>query len=164
MHKMITEKEFTHLAEKYLGTIYRVAYNWLKSPADAEDISQNVFLKLLQTRQDFESDAHAKYWLIRVCINECRDLTRRHWWHQPSIEDYAATLGFDSPQQSDLFYAVMALPKKYRLPIYLHYYEQYTAREIGEILRLPPNTVSSQLRRGRELLKKTYLEVEDHVE
>ena len=160
----MNHEEFTHLAEKYLGTIYRVAFNCLKSAADAEDISQNVFLKLLNTDQKFESDAHARYWLIRVCINECRDMTRRHWWRQPSIEDYAASIPFDSEQQSDLFHAVMALPKKYRLPIYLHYYEQYTTREIGELLHLPPNTVGSQLRRGRELLRKTYLEVEDHVE
>ncbi len=75
-----------------------------------------------------------------------------------SFEDYADTLTFDNPSHSDLFYAVMELPKKYRLPIYLHYYEEYTTTEIAEILKLPRNTICTQLRRGRELLRESLQE------
>ena len=160
---MLTNAQFTCLAERYIDTVFRVAYNCLKSSADADDVTQNVFFKLLQVKKDFESDAHVKNWLIRVTVNECKNLVRSRWWRSESFEDYAATLTFDNPSHSELFYAVMDLPKKYRLPIYLHYYEEYSTREIAEILKIPKNTVCSHLKRGRELLKQTLTEVDTNV-
>ncbi len=159
---MITSEQFTAWARRYLDTVYRVAFNYIKSASDADDVTQNVFLKLLQSDMRFESEEHVKNWLIRVTINECKNLVRSRWWRQESYEDYAANLIFDTPAHSELFYAVMELPKKYRLPIYLHYYEEYTAQEIGEILKLPKNTICTQLRRGRELLRKSLQEGESH--
>ncbi len=150
---MMTNEQFSCYAEKYIDTVFRVAYNYLKSSTDADDITQNVFLKLLRYNKDFESEVHVKNWLIRVTINECHDLTRSRWWKTESVEAYAGTLAFDNEEQSELFQLVMGLPKKYRLPIYLYYYEGYSTLEIGEILKLPKNTVCSQLKRGRELLK-----------
>ncbi len=160
---MLTNEQFTDLAQRYLDTVFRVAFHYLKSPADADDVTQNVFLKLLNAKQEFESDSHVKNWLIRVTLNECKNLVRSKWWKRESFETYAATLRFDNSFHSDLFYAVMELPKKYRLPIYLHYYEAYTTAEIAKILKLPRNTVCTQLRRGRELLKKTLEEAESYV-
>ncbi len=161
---MMTNEQFTDCARRYLDTVFRVAFHYLRSSADADDVTQNVFLKLLNAKTEFENDSHIKNWLIRVTINECKNLTRSKWWHAESFEDYAATLSFDSPAHSDLFYAVMDLPKKYRLPIYLHYYEEYSTSEIAAILRLPKNTVCTQLRRGRELLRASLQEeVKDHV-
>ncbi len=155
---MLTNAQFTSCAQRYLDTVFRVAYNYLKSAADADDVTQNVFLKLLNEKKVFENDSHIKNWLIRVTINECKNLVRSKWWKQESFEDYADTLTFDNPSHSDLFYAVMELPKKYRLPIYLHYYEEYTTTEIAEILKLPRNTICTQLRRGRELLRESLQE------
>lgn len=160
---MLTNEQFTCLAQRYIDTVYRVAFNYIKSPADAEDITQNVFLKLLQEKRRFESDDHVKHWLIRVTVNECKNLARSRWWKTESFEDYAATLSFDNRAQSDLFYTVMALPRKYRLPIYLHYYEGYSTQEIGEILKIPKNTVCTRLKRGRELLKESLQEVDGNV-
>lgn len=160
---MLTNEQFTCLAEKYIDTVFRVAYNYLKSSADADDITQNVFLKLLKEKKTFESEAHVKNWLIRVTINECKNLVRSKWWKAESFEDYAATLTFDNPAHSDLFYAVMALPKKYRLPIYLHYYEEYSTAEIAAILRISKNTVCTQLKRGRDLLRESLQEVDENV-
>lgn len=151
---MLTNEQYTSYARQYIDTVYRVALNYIKSPTDADDVTQNVFLKLLQERKAFESDDHVKNWLIRVTINECKNYVRSRWWKTESFEDYAATLSFDTREQSELFYTVMALPRKYRLPIYLYYYEGYTTREIGEILKVPKNTVCTHLKRGRELLKK----------
>ncbi len=155
---MLTNEQFTDCVRRHLDTVFRVAFNYLRSAADAEDVSQNVFLKLLKEKKPFESDSHIKNWLIRVTINECKNLVRSKWWKTESFEDYAATLTFDAPAHSDLFYAVMALPKKYRLPIYLHYYEGYSTSEVAEILKQPKNTVCTQLRRGRELLRKSLQE------
>ena len=157
---MLTNEQFTYLAEKYIDTVFRVAFNYLRSRADAEDVTQNVFLKLLKERKPFESEEHVKHWLIRVTVNECKNLTRSKWWKAESFEEYAATLTFDQPGHSDLFYAVMDLPQKYRLAIYLHYYEGYSTGEVGEILHIPKNTVCTNLKRGRELLKNALTEVE----
>lgn len=160
---MLTNEQFTCLAERYIDTVFRVAFNYLKSAADAEDVTQNVFLKLLKEKKDFESEDHVKHWLIRVTVNACKNLLRSRWWKMESFEDYAATLSFDNRAQSELFYTVMALPRKYRIPIYLHYYEGYSTQEIGEILKIPKNTVCTQLKRGRELLKKSLTEVDGNV-
>lgn len=160
---MMNPEQFTRYAESYIDTVFRVAFNYIKSAADAEDITQNVFLKLLKEEKPFESDEHVKRWLIRVAINECKNLVQARWWRQESYEDYAATLQFDNSAHSDLFYAVMALPKKYRLPIYLHYYEEYSTQEIAQILKVPKNTVCTQLKRGRELLRKSLQEVDANV-
>lgn len=160
---MLTNEQFTCLARRYIDTVYRVALNYIKSPSDADDITQNVFLKLLQEKKPFDSDDHVKHWLIRVAVNECRNLVRSRWWRAESFEEYAGTLVFDNQNQSDLFHMVMALPRKYRLPIYLHYYEGYSTQEIGQLLKLPKNTVCTQLKRGRELLKESLQEVDDNV-
>lgn len=157
---MLSNEQFTAYAQRYLDTVYRVAFNYIKSASDADDVTQNVFLKLLQERKPFEGDAHVKNWLIRVTINECKNLVRSRWWRHESYEDYAATLPFDNAAQSDLFYAVMELPQKYRVPIYLHYYEEYSTQEIADILKVGKNTVCTQLKRGRELLRKSFQEVE----
>lgn len=150
----MTNEQFTCLAQRYLDTVFRVAYNYIGSRTDAEDITQNVFFKLLQSKKIFESDDHVKNWLIRVTVNECKNLVRAKWWKTESIEDHTLSLTFENPAHSDLYYAVMGLPKKYRLPIYLHYYEGYSTGEIGELLGIPKNTVCSNLKRGREQLKE----------
>lgn len=160
---MLTNEQFTRYAETYIDTVFRVAFNYLKSSADADDVTQNVFLKLLREKKPFESDAHVKYWLIRVAINECKNVVRSRWWRMESFEEYAAKLTFDDPSHSELFYAVMDLPQKYRLPIYLHYYEEYSTQDIARLLKLPKNTICTQLRRGRELLRETLQEAESYV-
>ncbi len=160
---MMETEQFDCLARRYIDTVFRVALNYLRSPSDADDVTQNVFMKLLRQTKDFESEEHVKAWLIRVTINECKNLTRAKWWRQESYDDRAGEMTFDSPARSELYYAVMDLPKKYRLPIYLHYYEGYSTQEIAALLHTSKNTVCTQLRRGRELLKVTLTEVEDHV-
>lgn len=160
---MLTNEQFTAYAQRYIDTVYRVAYNYIKSPSDADDVTQNVFLKLLQVRKPFENDAHVKNWLIRVTINECKNLVRAKWWKEEPLEDYASQLVFENPEQSELFYSVMGLPSKYRVPIYLFYYEEYSTQEIAHILKLPKSTVCTQLRRGRDLLRESMKEAEGNV-
>lgn len=160
---MLTNEQFTRYAERYINTVFRVAFHYIKSSADAEDVTQNVFLKLLRENKSFESDEHVRNWLIRVTLNECKNLVRTRWWRHESYEDYAPSLTFDKPAHSDLFYAVMELPKRYRIPIYLYYYEEYSTQEIADILKVQKSTVCTQLKRGRELLKKSLTEVEEYV-
>ena len=121
---MFTDEQFTCLVTRYIDTVYRVAFNYLKSPADADDITQTVFEKLLMAKITFESDEHIRNWLIRVTINACKKVLRSPWHRNESFDTYAGTLAFQDPAHSELFFAVMDLPKKYRIPIYLHYYDE----------------------------------------
>lgn len=155
---MLTNEEFTALVKKYIDMVFRVAFSYLKNRDDAEDVVQNVFLKLLQESKSFGSEDHIRYWLIRVAVNECKTLLRFPWHQHESFEDYAASMSFPSPEHGDLFFAVMDLPKKYRMPIYLYYYEGYSTAEVADILKIPKGTVCVNLKRGRELLKNQLLE------
>lgn len=151
---MFTNDEFTRLAKKYIDTVFRVALSYLKSSSEADDVTQNVFLKLLRTNKDFESDEHIKAWLIRVAINECKKTFISPWRSAENIEDYAKTLAFPDHEHSELFSCVMALPKKYRVALLLYYYEDYSTAEIASLLSIPVPTVCTHLRRGREMLKE----------
>jgi len=157
--------EFTHLARAYVHTVYRVAYGYLRSTADAEDVTQNVLLKLYRSEKAFESDDHVKYWLIRVTVNECKKQFLSPWrHHEQSIEELAQEWTFDTPEHSELFYEVMSLPQKYRVVLLLYYYEDYSTPEIGDILGISPATVRTRLARGREQLKHILTEQEEFDE
>lgn len=160
---MINDEQFTRLVRRYIDTVFRVALNYLKNPADAEDVTQITFEKLLKEKRPFEGDEHVRAWLIRVAVNECKKLLRSPWRKTEPIEDYLTAVAFDNPAHSELYRAVMGLPKKYRITIYLHYYEGYSTVEIGKILHIPKNTVCSHLKRGRELLRKELQEANDDV-
>ena len=160
---MMNDEQFTRLTRRYIDTVFRVALNYLRSPADAEDVTQTVFEKLLREKKVFENEEHIRAWLIRVAVNECKKLLRSPWRKVEPLEDYLTAVAFDNPAHSDLYRAVMELPKKYRMAIYLHYYEGYSTQEIASLLRIPKNTVCSHLKRGRELLKLQLQEADDNV-
>lgn len=149
----MSKEEFTVLAERYMDTIYRVAYSWVKNSEDANDVTQNVLIQLYKTTKEFESDSHLKNWLIRVTVNQCKMLFRAPWSRMEDIEAYAETLGFEDESHLDLFQAVMKLDKKYRVPLMLFYYEGYSTAEVAELLELPEKTVSTRLSRAKAKLK-----------
>lgn len=150
------KQSFHALAEEHMDMVYRVAYNSLVSPHDADDVTQEVFLRLLRSKTEFESGEHVKHWLLRVTINECRRLTRSPWRrHTVPLDSFEGTLQLETPEQSDLFRQVMALPKKYRVPLYLFYYEELSTEEIARIINRSPSTVRTQLYRARQQLKDT---------
>lgn len=106
---MFSNEAFAQNAEKYMDTVFRVAYGWLKNPDDANDVTQDVLVELYKTDRAFESDAHLKNWLIRVTVNRCKMLFRSPWRRHEDIDDYAETLSFEQPRDGELFEAVMAL-------------------------------------------------------
>ena len=130
--------------------------------ADAEDVVQDVFEKLLHYEGCFESEEHLKAWLLRVAINRCRDLTRAA--HQKDTELDENLPAPEQMEDGSVLDAVKALPENYRNAIYLHYYEGYTTAEIGRMLKVPTNTVLSWLRRARAQLQTMLKEeIEDEV-
>ena len=152
---------FTHLAETYMDMVYRLACHYLRSPQDADDVTQEVFLRLLRTETAFDGEEHARHWLVRVTLNEAKRLCRSPWRQRTApLEDFHGTAPLPGEEQRALFEAVMALPRKYRVPLYLYYFEGYGTEEIGAILSRPPSTVQTQLARAREKLRQMWKEEE----
>lgn len=145
--------------DKYKDRVFSAAFSVCQNPSDADDIVQNTFLKYHAHNLDFVSEIHLKAWLIRVAVNQAKDLVKS-FWHRNKVtwEEYMDELPFEEPADSRLFEAVMRLPRKYRIVIHLFYYEDYSVSEIADILNCREGTVKSQLNRGRKLLKSMLLE------
>lgn len=158
---MLTEQEFTTAADRHLDMLYHVALNCLRFPADAEDAVQETMLRLWRTETPFENDAHLRNWLVRVCVNVCRDMTRSPWKRRVVSLEACGEPVFPEPAQQTLWSELMALPARDRLPLYLHYYEGYSTSEIGTMLGLTATAIRSRLMRARSKLK---LQLEEESE
>ncbi len=144
---------------KYYAKCYRAAFTLVKNRADAEDIAQEVLIRLLLHEPEFSSEEHEKAWMLRTAINLAKDLLKSKWYNAlVAIEtvDEAEKSYFQVPdvEVDDTLWLVLELPERYRNCLYLFYYEDYSIREIAAILEEPENTVKSNLKRGREALKR----------
>ena len=138
-----------YLFNRYRDDVYRLAVNYTHNPQEAEDVCQTVFLKLVE--QGELTPGKEKAWLMQVTANECRSLLRSGWWKRTAPLD--DTVPAPQTQADETIQAVMALPPKYRVVIYLRYYENYTTTEIAQLLKIFQSTVTTRLSRGRERLK-----------
>lgn len=151
MNQTISARQLEEAYDDCASAIYRLAIIYLGRPADAEDVTQEVFLRLFSRAPVFADNEHRRRWLLQVTANLCRDQLRSFWRKRvTALED---TLPAAPPEEQEALAAVTALPEKYRLPIHLYYYEGYSTAEIAEILRLGQSAVKMRLKRGRELLK-----------
>lgn len=153
---MRSEQEANRAIERYADTVRRICMIHLKNHADTEDIFQNVFLKYVLSTTAFESEEHEKAWFIRVTINACRDLLKSFFRSRTvsldTLLDQPAEL---TQEDRTVLEAVLALPPKYRDVVYLHYYEGYTAPQIGQILKKNVNTIYTLLGRAKQALRET---------
>lgn len=132
--------------------IYHLAMSQVKNKSNADDIVQEVFLKYIQSPKSFESEEHIKAWLIRVTINCSHSFFTTSWFKKTMpLDEY---ISFEMDEESDVYYAVMELPVKYRTVIHLFYYEDMSIAEISKALRIKETTIKSQLSRGREMLRQ----------
>ncbi len=147
--------EYIQSVNEYSDLIYRVALHACGNQTDAEDMVQNVFIKLFQHKKPFASEEHKKSWLIRVTVNECHTLFRSVWKSrvQP-MEQIECSTQTSMEEPSDLYDAVMELPAKYRVLIDLYYYEDYSVKEIADILKMNVSTIQTRLMRARKMLKE----------
>ena len=150
---MNIQTQADHLAEAYVDTILRLSYTYLKNTEDAQDICQTVFVKLLTNPREFESPQHEKAYILRMTANACKDLLKSPWRTRKCSLDTCMEVPAPEAADGSVLSAVNQLPTHYRTVIYLHYYEGYTAEEIGKILGIPKATVHTRLVRGREKLK-----------
>ena len=150
--------DYIEAVDAYANTVYRVAYSYCRNESDAQDIAQNVFLKLFQSDMGFHDTEHMRRWLIRVTVNESKNLCTSFWKKniiplENSDFDQVSVEQFPYKESSDLYHAVMKLPHKYRVVIHLYYYEDYSVREIANILKRKETTIQTQLMRARKKLK-----------
>ncbi len=155
------------LLDKYLDAygdmVYRVAFSYTKNKMDAEDVAQDVFLKLLSARPSFESTAHEKAWLLRVTINLSKNRLKSFWHTKTGA--LSDTLPYqDCPDaDSGVLQAVLSLPTMQRLAVYLFYYEDYSTAEIAPLIQKKEATVRSLLHRARAALKDQLKEDYDNA-
>ncbi len=159
---MRSEEEVNRAIERYADTVRRLCMIHLKNYADAEDIFQTVFLKYVLSSISFESEEHERAWMIRVTINACKDLLKSFYRSRTVSLDELVDWPAEAPaDHREVLEAVLSLPQKNRVVVYLHYYEGYTAPEIGRLLRKNTNTVYTLLTRSRQMLKKKLEGFED---
>jgi len=143
------------LAARYRDNVFAAAFSVCGNAADADDVVQETFLQYHTTGRQFDSEEHIRAWLLRVAINKAKNLTRSFWRrNMMPLEDYMETLAFETPESAGIFDEVMHLPEKYRVVLHLYYFEDYSIREIAEVLRLSEGNVKVRLSRGRALLKQ----------
>lgn len=130
--------ELKDVMGRYRDLVYRIAYTYLRNPADADDVAQDVFVQLMRCDVAFESDEHVRRWLARVAINRCKSLFRMSWRWIENIDDHARTLSIPD--------------------------EQEVREVLAALLKIPPATARTRLARGRAKLKADYLEDDRHEE
>lgn len=149
-----TNKEIIEIYNRNVDTVYRISLMYLKNIPDAEDAVQDIFLKLIHRNNKFESLEHEKAWLIVTSQNHCKNILK-NWWRKKRTDinsilepSYTEDLSNDSIWQQ-----VLSLPNKYKMVIYLYYYEGYSTDEISELLKIKSSTIRTRLSRARKELK-----------
>ena len=155
----MTDEAFAQAARTYGDTIYRVALHALNNLQDAEDVTQTVLLKLYECKKNFESEEHMKHWILRVAVNESRKMLRSFWRHTcVPLEEWRETAVIEDSAKAEVLEAVMALEPKYRLAVYLYYYEGLSVAETAAAMGAKVSTVQTWLLRARERLRKALAE------
>lgn len=132
----------------HMDQLYRVAFLMLNNKLDAEDAVQETYIRMLMKKPVFRDEEHGKAWLLRVCINICKNQIRFRKRHLAEKYDVAV----DSIKEWEVLQALSSLPIKLREPIVLSTLAGYTIRETAEILGITEAAVKKRIQRGREKL------------
>ncbi len=148
------KQEAQRLVDTYGDAVYRLAYAHTGSRFDAEDVTQETFLRLIRAAPEFKEEAHCKAWLLRVAVNCAKDLHRSFWRKRAvPLEEAESVPAPEQTEDSPLLRAVLALPERYRTVVHLYYYEGYSAAEIGRIVGKSVSAVNTRLSRARGMLR-----------
>lgn len=147
----MTDKTPEQLVRAYGDMVYRLAYAQTRSRHDADDVFQEVFLRVVQRRPSFDSEAHEKAWLIRVTLNCLKSHWRAAWRrHDVPLDD---RIPCPAPEERALDDALRRLSPKARAAVHLFYFEGYTAEEIARMGGEKPSAVRTRLTRARAQLR-----------
>lgn len=148
------QSDMMYLYETYADMVYRIGYCYFGNRHDTQDVVQGVFLKLLDGNlPTFQDAEHEKAFLIVMTKNYCKDILKSSWRRKRVQEQEIQILQQESGLRTDMAYALMRLPEKYKLTLYLYYYEGYSVKEIAKLLEQKETTIQTHLLRGRKKLK-----------
>lgn len=175
---VVNTEQLQQIITIYSDMLYRIALVQTGNRDEAGDMVQQTFLKLLEHQEEMADAGHMKAWLIRVCINQCKNHRNTAWRRKVQLtsEEEIFWLGREneagkdgkksvnseeSPQEQQmiamqerqaLWQSIQKLPEKYRIVLHLAYQEEYTHEEIAQTLRISPGNVSVRLNRAKKLL------------
>lgn len=127
--------------EKYKLMLYRICFTYLKNVSDTEDCVQDTFVQLIRKEPYFDNDDHEKAWLIRVASNICKNKLKHWWFSKKNNSQDDQLMGSHQLDVNETLMAIMTLPEKYKVVVYLYYYERYNSIELSKMLNKPPSTV-----------------------
>lgn len=158
MGKQSSRADELEVINRYSDMVYRMAFSLLKNRYDAEDIHQEVFIRYLRKKPEFENRQHERAWFLQVTVNLCRNFWKTAWRQRVvslGEEELESGAG-EGPEETadEIVYLVKKLPRKYRAVIHLFYYEELSTEEIARVLNRKPSTVRAQLTRARSKLKE----------
>ena len=155
--------EAQRLVEAYGDAVYRLAYAHTGNRNDAEDVTQETFMRLIQSSPEFREEGHCRAWLLRVAAQRSADLHRSPWRKRTvPLEEAGDVPAPEQPEPSGLLEAVLALPQRYRAVVHLYYYEDMSASEIAQVLGKSEGAVNTRLSRARLMLRNCLKEVESY--
>lgn len=156
MREKASMAEFRELYDRQITRVYKLALVLLGSVADAEDVAQTVFLKIWEKNPKFHDVNHETAWLLTTTRNLCRDLQKSYYRkHRTAIEDAPEkAVSFASNADNEIWQALQSLPEKYRVVLYLYYYEGYPLKDLSILLGRGISTLQTRLATGRKLLKE----------
>ncbi len=149
-----TNKEIVEIFKRHNKMLYRVCFSYLKNQADTEDIVQDTFYQMIISQKAFENSEHEKAWLIRTASNLCKNKLKHWWGKHEDLADYQDFKGSQNYKPDDTLEVVLQLPEKYKVVIYLYYYEGYNSEEIAKMLQKPQSTIRNHLSEARKILKE----------
>lgn len=146
-------KDIEKIIMNYSDMVYRIAFNYVANKSDAQDITQEVFIKLMG-QNDLKHEDHIKAWLIRVTINQSKDHFKSFWNKKVDLSDET----WIPRENQEAFTELFELPPEDRQVLYLSYFEGYKLDEIGRMLGMKPATVGTRIARAKAKLKQIILE------
>lgn len=158
------ESEFKYIYNTYSNMIYRISLIYLSDTKESEDVVQETFIKLFNSKEIFTSSDHVKAWLITVCKNLCKDSLKSFWRSRrvdiEKINEIVYEHGDDFSDSYDKYALeeLLKLPSKYKIVLYLFYFEEYFVKDISKVLDIKESTIQTQLLRGRKMLEKNIKE------
>lgn len=154
MPEQNSQEWFESFYSRNYKLVYRICFTYMKNSADAEDCTEDVFVKVFTGDFTFTDEDHEKKWLTLTAMNLCKDRLK-HWWRKKTdIDERPEIKDENAPQTDETLEIVMQLPTKYKDVVYLHYYMDYKTDEIAAMLGKSPSTVRNHLSEARALLKR----------
>ena len=151
----MSDPEFTRYVQQYRKSVINAALCYVRNTSDAEDIAQEVFMKLYTYSGTFASEEHVRAWLLRCAVNLSKNLLQTHWFRfSEPLESAEEKMHYDVTAEDGVLRLLHRVSRKNRIALYMYYYEGYQTAEIAKMLRTSESAVSARLSRGRKQLRK----------